>query len=171
MTSPPSFEDSSPSSYDDQVEATVPSACMPSVAGAEAWQHVPETLISWSCHADACRGVEVDLPLREKRDKPRRRHMGYEPATAAARVSTGYEFEQGLDQQQLGLMTSKLIHGDAVLKLLLCRRGGKWQCQRCPCLSPGQESTCCCLKPCCRLVSPQALLQLQEQGFDLCAIF
>jgi len=102
MTSLPSFEDSSPSSCDDQVEATVPSACVPSVAGAEAWQHVPETLISWSCHADACRGVEVDLPLREKGDKPWRRHVGYEPATAAARVSTGYGFEQGLDQQQLG---------------------------------------------------------------------
>jgi len=69
MTSP-SFEDSSPSSCDDQVEATVPSACVPSVAGAEAWQHVPETLISWYCHADACRGVAVDLPPREKRDKP-----------------------------------------------------------------------------------------------------
>ena len=28
--------------------------------------------------------------------------MGYEPATAAARFSTDYGVEQGLDQQQLG---------------------------------------------------------------------
>ena len=54
------------------------------------------------------------------------RQRGSQPATESSR---------GWISNNEGFVTSKLIHGDAALKLLLCRRNGKWQYQRCPCLS------------------------------------